>query len=74
MKYRILLTCQQAQELVSQGMDRKLHLHEQTRLRMHLSICAACRTFSSQMQLLRGAMQRWPDMMQAQVKAEPNDE
>ncbi len=74
MKYRIWLSCDQAHELVSQGMDRQLHLQERTRLRMHLSMCAACRNFSEQMQFLRGAMQRWPQMMDTEPKQEPKDE
>ncbi len=57
-KYRLLLNCRQAQELLSQGMDRPLQLSERLRLKMHLTICEPCTNFSRQMQLLRGAMQR----------------
>ena len=58
---RFLLTCKQAHQMVSEGLDRHLSLPERTRLRMHLTICDACTNFNGQMQLLRQAMRRLPD-------------
>ncbi len=77
MKYRLVLNCQQVHELISQGMDRELHLHEKTRMRMHLAICKHCRNYEQQMQFLRGAMRRWmelPEENDTQPSAQPEGE
>lgn len=57
---KLLLTCKQAHQMVSEGLDRQLSLTERGRLKMHLSICDACTRFQGQMGLLRSAMQRLP--------------
>lgn len=49
-------TCKEVHRLTSEGLDRELSMTERTRLRMHLLVCEACRTFTDQMQLLRRAM------------------
>lgn len=51
-------TCREVHRLTSEGMDRDLSLVERTRVRMHLLVCAACRNFSAQMQLIRRAMKQ----------------
>lgn len=60
MKFRPFLSCKQAHQLVSEGMDRQLNLTERTRLRMHLQMCDACTNFNGQMQLLRKAVRSFP--------------
>ncbi|RJF97543.1 zf-HC2 domain-containing protein [Noviherbaspirillum saxi] len=48
--------CREVHQLASEAMDRELSLVERARMHMHLLVCAACRNFSGQMQLLRRAM------------------
>lgn len=55
---RLMITCKQAHQMVSEGLDRQLGLAERTRLRLHLRLCDACTNFNGQMQLLRLAMRR----------------
>jgi predicted anti-sigma-YlaC factor YlaD len=52
-------TCAEVHRLVSEGLDRELSLPERVRVRLHLTICDACTTFSAQMKLLRQAMRQW---------------
>ena len=55
-----LLTCKQASELVSQGLDRKLGAGQRFLLGMHLRICRNCERFGRQMEFLRRAVARLP--------------
>jgi predicted anti-sigma-YlaC factor YlaD len=52
-------TCKEVHRLTSEGLDRDLTVVEQARIRMHLPICAGCRNFGNQMQLLRQAMRQF---------------
>ena len=52
------LSCKEASRLLSQSMDRELSLGEQTRLRLHLTLCDACRNFNRQLKQLRQAVAR----------------
>jgi hypothetical protein len=56
-----MLSCKQAAEVVSQGLDRKLGVGERLLLRLHLLVCANCERFERQMGLLRCALQRLPE-------------
>ncbi|RZI43401.1 zf-HC2 domain-containing protein [Herbaspirillum sp. HC18] len=51
-------TCKEVHRLTSEGLDRELNIVERARVRMHLLVCNACRTFTGQMDLLRKAMLR----------------
>lgn len=53
-------SCREIHRLVIEGQDRKLGLAERFSLRVHLMICAACRRFDAQMDLLRQALRRFP--------------
>ncbi len=53
-------TCKDVHRLVIEGQDRKLSLVERVEVRVHLLMCAACRRFERQMDLLREAMKRYP--------------
>ncbi|HEX2197226.1 MAG TPA: zf-HC2 domain-containing protein [Burkholderiales bacterium] len=57
----MMLSCRQAAQLVSQGLDRKLGRWERFRLRLHLAICSGCTHFSRQAAFLRQAMKRLAD-------------
>ena len=50
-----MLTCQEASELVSQSLDRRLRLHERWAVRLHLLICTACTRFKRQAEFLHHA-------------------
>jgi predicted anti-sigma-YlaC factor YlaD len=52
------LSCEEASRLLSQSMDRGMTLGEQARLRLHLTLCDACRNFKQQLQQLRQALAR----------------
>lgn len=52
------LTCKQATELVSQGLDRKLTGWERLKLKLHLAICDACSRFVRQTAFMRRALKR----------------
>jgi hypothetical protein len=56
-----LLTCKEATVLVSQRHDRKLTLWERCTLKLHLSICEACRRFVKQTDFIRRALKRMVD-------------
>jgi hypothetical protein len=56
-----MLSCKEATQLASQGLDRKLGLWERLALRLHLAICDGCSNFSRQLALLRKAMGRLAD-------------
>jgi hypothetical protein len=46
--------------LVIEGQDRKLGFAERLGMRLHLMVCAACRRFEAQMELLRQALRNFP--------------
>lgn len=54
----MILSCKEATQLVSQGLDRRLSLAERLALRVHLAICDGCTHFSKQVAFLRKAMKR----------------
>lgn len=56
-----MMSCRQASELVSQGLDRKLGAGQRFALGLHLGICRSCARFNRQLELLRRALQRLPD-------------
>jgi hypothetical protein len=53
-----LLSCKEATQLVSQGLDRRLGFGERLALRLHLAICEGCTNFSRQLAFLRRALAR----------------
>ena len=52
------LSCKQATEMVSQGLDKDLAPEEQLLLRAHLAICRGCRSLGERMAFLRRAVRR----------------
>lgn len=47
-----MLTCQQATQLLSEKLDRKLKVNEITALNFHIMICTSCRRFGNQIKIL----------------------
>ena len=54
----MMLSCKQATQLVSQGLDRRLGVFERATLRLHLLICSGCRNFGAQALFLRRMVQQ----------------
>ncbi len=54
----MMMNCQQASRLISDGMDRPLTRSEQVRLSFHLLMCRNCRHFRQQLQQLRQGIRR----------------
>jgi sporulation-control protein spo0M len=53
-------TCKEIHRLTSEGMDRRLSTVEKIRMRLHLVVCEACRSFGKQMDFIRRAMREAP--------------
>ncbi|GAB6067120.1 hypothetical protein JCM13664_04380 [Methylothermus subterraneus] len=47
-----MLTCRQAVELLSKALDVPLSVRERLALRLHLWLCALCRRYARQLNLL----------------------
>jgi hypothetical protein len=57
----MMLSCKEATQLVSQGLDRRLGLAQRVALRLHLAICSGCTNFRKQAVFLRMAVKRFAD-------------
>lgn len=55
---KLMLTCKQASQIVSQSLDRPLSWPDRMRLKSHLLICNACNRFNQQMRLLNIAVKQ----------------
>jgi len=53
------LSCREVTRIVLEGQTRKLLVTERVALQVHWSVCAACRQFREQADLMRQAMTRW---------------
>ncbi len=56
---RVIPSCKEVSELVSQAQDRPLTLAEKFGLYVHLPLCRGCRNFSRQVAFLRTAVKRY---------------
>ena len=54
-----MLSCKESAQLMSQGMDRSLSLHERIGLRLHLLFCYGCRNARQQLRFIRRACSSW---------------
>jgi hypothetical protein len=54
-----IISCKAASRLVSKREDSALPAWQRLLLRLHLSVCTACRRFEQQVRLLRAAMQEY---------------
>lgn len=54
-----MLRCRQSTELMSQARERPLTRRERLALYLHWALCAACRRFDRQMDVLREATRRF---------------
>jgi hypothetical protein len=53
-----LLTCKEATNLASQGLDRRLGLLERLSLRVHLAVCDGCSRVARQFAFMRKAVRQ----------------
>lgn len=52
-------SCRDITALMSQGLDKKLGLHERLAIGLHVMMCSGCRNCQSQSQFIRKAAQRY---------------
>jgi hypothetical protein len=50
---KLNLTCEDTSPLISELMDHNLSLGKRMRLKFHLSMCAVCRFYQKQLQVIR---------------------
>ena len=55
-----MLSCKEANRVMSEGMDRTLSRGERFALWMHLAMCRACSRVKGQLHLLRRALSDFP--------------
>ena len=55
---KLMLTCKQASQIISQSLDNPLSWSDRMRLKFHLFICDACTHFNKQLRLIKNAVQR----------------
>jgi len=55
---KLMLTCKQTSQIISQSLDKPLSGSDRLRLKFHLVICAACSRFNQQLHLLNTAVKR----------------
>lgn len=53
-----MLSCKETSKLVSRSVDGKLGLRERLVVKLHLLMCARCRSFEDQMHFIREASRR----------------
>ncbi len=56
---KLMNTCREVSELLSQAQDRRLGRGEKFRLNIHLLICKGCRNFGDQLEFIRAAAKRY---------------
>ena len=56
---RLIATCREATELLSQAQDRPLSLREKFTLHVHLPLCHGCRNFREQLVVIRRAAREY---------------
>ena len=56
---RLIPSCREASELLSQAQDRPLTAREKLALYIHLPLCNGCRNFRVQLDFIRRAARRY---------------
>lgn len=55
---KLMLTCKQASQIISQSLDGPLSGSDRIKLKFHLFLCGACNRFSRQLRFLSSAVKR----------------
>lgn len=61
MMVRVMPSCRDVSELVSQSMDQRLPLTKRMTIRLHVSMCSLCRRYEKQLRLLREGARHFAD-------------
>ena len=61
---KLMYSCEEASRLSSRAMEEPLTLSERVLLRMHLALCKRCAGFSRQIQFLRRAARKMPEVLE----------
>lgn len=67
----VKLTCKDLSALQSRAMDASLSPAERALVQAHLAVCAGCRFYTTQLDLLRKFARRYADGGAGAFKAEP---
>ena len=58
---RVMPSCRDISQLISDGMDRHLPLRKRLSIRLHVSMCKYCRRYENQMHLLHEGVGHYAD-------------
>jgi hypothetical protein len=61
---KLMYSCEQAARLSSRAMEEPLTPLERVLLRLHLVMCERCSNFTRQMEFLRRASRKVPEMLE----------
>lgn len=65
---RVMPSCRDISQLISDGMDRKLPLRKRLSIRLHVSMCGLCRRYEKQLHLLREGTHHYADPDENEVE------
>ncbi len=58
---RVMPSCRDVSQLISEGMDRHLPLRKRLSLRLHVSMCKYCRRYEKQLHYLHEGVDHYAD-------------
>jgi hypothetical protein len=58
---RVMPSCRDISQLISDGMDRNLPLRKRLSIRLHVSMCGFCRRYEKQLHLLHEGVGHYAD-------------
>ena len=61
---KLMYSCKEASKLSSRAMDEPLTPTERVLLRLHLMMCGGCSNFARQIEFLRRASSKLPEMLE----------
>lgn len=64
MIHKLIYSCAQAAKLSSQAMEESLTPAQRLRLRLHLMLCEGCTGFTRQIDFLRRASRKIPEVLE----------
>lgn len=73
-KTSMMITCDKATLLMSEGQDRPLRTGERTVLRVHTWMCSNCRQFGKQLGFIRQAMTGFAQRDQTNTDGDNDDQ
>jgi hypothetical protein len=67
----MMLSCKETSRLMSEALDRKLAMRERIVLRLHVTVCTACKRVEKQLRFLRRAVSEIPVTDDAPGREQP---